>query len=49
VREGTPVQLPVWLTRLFRREATQSEQDAREEARMAQLAREIHKDDGEKS
>lgn len=49
IREGTPLQLPDWLTRLAKRHQPASEEDDRESQAMAALAKEVAeaKRDGE--
>lgn len=44
IRDGTPIQLPGWANRLFRREETRSDQSAKEQEAMAELAQELERD-----
>jgi lipopolysaccharide export system permease protein len=48
LRDGTPIQLPGWITRLLRRNTDRTELHVKEEEAMAELAREIGKDTGDK-
>lgn len=48
LRDGTPIQLPGWITRLLRRDTDRSELHEKEKEAMAELAREIGKDQGDK-
>ncbi|MCA9785063.1 MAG: LptF/LptG family permease [Calditrichaeota bacterium] len=49
MRDGTPIQLPGWVDRLFKRNLNDSEQDRLENEAMAELARELEQESETKS